>query len=251
MNIDPAFFEHWKTRTLCEALADPSAPLYVLRLWAHCQLRKRWTFDTLSPAALKTLCCFPGNANKLDSSLAASGFVRRDGSTLIVCNWDEYNADLIEQWKVEEAKKPKAKAAPKPKVETPETPAEEGDAPPPQAKYPPRFEEWYFTYPKHVGKEAALRAWTRAGKLVKNRLGCDSPTACNFLLDAAKAYAKSDEGLSEFCPHPASWLNAGKYDDDREQWQRCDATPAKPGVKASDKLKRLFPEQEEAASDYH
>jgi hypothetical protein len=79
-------------------LNDEAAPIYVLRLWAHCQNRRQSHFDALSTEALKALCRFPGPANKLESSLTASGFVRRDDDGLIVCNWDEYNSSLIASW---------------------------------------------------------------------------------------------------------------------------------------------------------
>ena len=100
MIVDPDFLDHWKTRMLIVSLdGDPSAPLYVLRIWAHCQNRRQSEFDDLSPEALKALCCFPGNANKLESSLVASGFVRRDAKKIIVTGWAEYNASLIAAWR--------------------------------------------------------------------------------------------------------------------------------------------------------
>lgn len=74
---------------------DEVAPVYLLRLWAHCQNRKTSTFDGLPQEALKALCRFPGHANKLESALVASGFVRRDGQALIVAGFDEYNAGLL------------------------------------------------------------------------------------------------------------------------------------------------------------
>lgn len=98
MIVDPDFLDHWKTRMLVGNLADESAPLYVLRLWAHCQNRRQSVFDNLTTEALKALCRFPGAANKLESSLTASGFIRRDGESLEVCNWDEYNSSLIAAW---------------------------------------------------------------------------------------------------------------------------------------------------------
>lgn len=99
MIVDPDFCDHWKTRMLVGALdGDEAAPMYVLRLWAHCQNRRQWQFDNLSPEALKALCRFSGPANKLESSLSASGFVRRDAKILIVVGWDKYNSALIASW---------------------------------------------------------------------------------------------------------------------------------------------------------
>jgi hypothetical protein len=99
MIVDPDFLDHWKTRMLVGSLeGDESAPLYVLRLWAHCQNRRQDEFDNITTEALKALCHFPGQANKLESSLVTSGFVRRDGKMLVVSGWAEYNASLIAAW---------------------------------------------------------------------------------------------------------------------------------------------------------
>lgn len=99
MIVDPDFPDHWKTRMLVDLLdGDEAAPVYLLRLWAHCQNRKTASFENLPAAALKALCRFPGHANKFESSLAASGFVRREGQTLTACGWEEYNAALLANW---------------------------------------------------------------------------------------------------------------------------------------------------------
>ncbi len=99
MIVDPDFCDHWKTRMLVGTLdGDECAPLYVLRLWAHCQNRRQSTFENISPEALKALCRFLGNANKLEASLVTSGFVRRDGKVLEVVGWEEYNSSLIAAW---------------------------------------------------------------------------------------------------------------------------------------------------------
>ena len=124
MIVDPDFPDHWKTRMLVNLLGgDEAGPMYVIRLWAHCQLRRQWIFEELTPEALKALCRFPGHANKLDASLAASGFVRREGNTLHALNWDEYNASLIANWangmrpkKQKTQRKPKKKAIAKPSI---------------------------------------------------------------------------------------------------------------------------------------
>jgi hypothetical protein len=99
MIVEPGFLDHWKTRMLCDTLADPCAPLYVLRIWEHCQMRRKWVFDVLPSAALKALCRYNGHANQLESALVASGFVRRDeDGSLTALKWDEYNASLVANW---------------------------------------------------------------------------------------------------------------------------------------------------------
>jgi hypothetical protein len=116
MIVDPDFPDHWKTRMLVDSLdGDEAAPVYLLRLWAHCQNRRTAAFENLPQAALKALCRFPGHANKFESSLAASGFVRREDHTLIVIGWEEYNASLIANWtNGKKGGRPKKEPAPNP-----------------------------------------------------------------------------------------------------------------------------------------
>ena len=87
------------------------------------------------------------------------------------------------------------------------------------------FSEFWKAYPRRVGKDRAAKAWSKAVK----RIGGDKSEAIARILEAATAFAQSPVGKGEFCPHPSSWLNAGQYDDDREQWQRGDSTsPGEP-----------------------
>lgn len=99
MIVDPDFPDHWKTRLLVDSLdGDEVAPIYVIRLWAHCQHRRMNAFQNITAAALKALCRYPGHPNKLEAGLMASGFVRREDGVLIVHEWDSYNASLIASW---------------------------------------------------------------------------------------------------------------------------------------------------------
>jgi hypothetical protein len=99
MIVDPDFPDHWKTRMLVDALdGDEAAPVYLLRLWAHCQLRKTSEFEGLPAAGLKGLCRYPGNAEQFEAALVATGFIARASDILTVCGWAEYNAQLIANW---------------------------------------------------------------------------------------------------------------------------------------------------------
>lgn len=100
MIVDPDFFDHWKTLLLIEELdGDPAAPLYVLRLWAHCQNRRQSHFTEFSEKALKALCRYSGHPQKLVAGLAAAGYISfsPDGE-LVVLGWDEYNSKLLANW---------------------------------------------------------------------------------------------------------------------------------------------------------
>ena len=72
----------------------------------------------------------------------------------------------------------------------------------------------YKAYPRHQAPQAAFKAITKALRL----------KGFTDLMEATRAYRKATERWPEddrrFIPHPASWFNAGGYDDDRDTWVR-------------------------------
>lgn len=282
MIVDPDFCDHWKTRMLVGLLGgDEAAPVYVLRLWAHCQNR-RDSSHKLTPDALRAICHFTGDPNALDAAMSASGFISRDGEVVRVMNWDEKNAALIASWRngakggrgrpSEPRGKPTGSGVEKRREEeitpvgsNPPTQSElqvlgysplnppKGDVcgkAKPKQEYPRSFEEWYFAYPRHTKKEAALKAYKAAGKRLKEKRGWTSQAAAAYLLERALLFARSIKGQGPYCPYPASWLNAGQYDDDPNDWNRSE--PNQPSVvaqgsgeTASQKARRLFTAKEE------
>ena len=97
MIVDPDFLDHWRTGMVADAIGDPMAALYILRLWAHCQERKSDTF-VMPPAGLKAQCKCPADAATFEAALIDAGFLSRDGNTIIVLGWAEKNASLIAAW---------------------------------------------------------------------------------------------------------------------------------------------------------
>lgn len=76
--------------------------------------------------------------------------------------------------------------------------------------YTDDFERFWKLYPRKLAKEAALKAWKTAIQ----------KTDCETIISAAAEFAKSDAGnAGNYTPHPASWLNAGRWADDREAWK--------------------------------
>lgn len=99
MIVDPDFLDHWKTRMLVDLLDfDEAAPIYVIRLWSHCQLRRAWEFEGMTATTLRSICRYKGDADKFEAALVASGFVVRTDSALVARGWDEYNSTLIAAW---------------------------------------------------------------------------------------------------------------------------------------------------------
>lgn len=97
MIVDPDFFDHWRTRMVADMLQDQLAPVYIMRLWAHCQNRKGDVFD-IPAAGIKALCQFPGSAQDLEDALIAAEYIERNGLTVTVTGWAEKNASLIAAW---------------------------------------------------------------------------------------------------------------------------------------------------------
>jgi hypothetical protein len=95
--VDPDFLDHWRTRMVVDALGDELAPIYILRLWAHCQAR---TSDrhAMPAAGLKAQCRAPHEAVKFEQALSEAGFVQRDGDSIVVLGWAEQNAALLAAW---------------------------------------------------------------------------------------------------------------------------------------------------------
>lgn len=103
-------------------------------------------------------------------------------------------------------------------VRTPPMPPDGGDAelfaPPaapavePAGGEHPGFAEWYALYPRKTGRKAAVRAYAKAAAEVgPDRLLAGLRRQLPQLLDT-----KARD--PQFVKHPASWLNAGSWDDE-------------------------------------
>ena len=70
------------------------------------------------------------------------------------------------------------------------------------------FEEFWDKYPRKVAKKAAQKAWDK----LKN----DEKIAASVNIDKHCAYWKAKDTDREYIPHPATWLNQGRWDDEIE-----------------------------------
>jgi hypothetical protein len=99
MIVQPNFPEHWKTRRLVEIASDESAPLAVIRLWAHCQHSKRHQFSDMTPAQLASICRWGSRKPACHVALTKAGFVDRlKPKGFAAHQWNEHNAQLIQKW---------------------------------------------------------------------------------------------------------------------------------------------------------
>jgi uncharacterized protein YdaU (DUF1376 family) len=81
------------------------------------------------------------------------------------------------------------------------------------------IEEIYKAYPRKVGRRSAVKAITAAIQRVKAR-GMPIREAEVYLYRRVQAYARSPAGNDgSGTPHPATWFNDERYEDDQDQWQ--------------------------------
>ena len=112
--------------------------------------------------------------------------------------------------KVEAVEQPAAEAAKEPEVVAEPKPAATTTSPAHQA------EMIYEAYPRKVARPAAIQAIRRALQ------GRDF----DWLLWRVQKYAECVEGSSKkFIPHPATWFNQARYDDDPKEWAQSDTGP--------------------------
>ena len=71
-------------------------------------------------------------------------------------------------------------------------------------------ESIFSAYPRKVARKPALQAITKA--LKKN--------AADYLLERTTAYAAAVAGKEpQFIPHPATWFNQERFNDDPQEWE--------------------------------
>lgn len=95
-----------------------------------------------------------------------------------------------------------------------------------------QFDEWWTLYPKKVNKKNAIKAWKAHTKT----------TAAEHIIEATRQQLNTpDSPLTrdpQYIPYPASWLNAGSYDNETIQTQQEPARgydqPARPECPACD-----------------
>ncbi len=75
------------------------------------------------------------------------------------------------------------------------------------------FDQFWKSYPKIVGKQAAIRSWEKTNK---NRPELD------FILMALEQQKKSKQWAKDggqYIPNPATWLSQGRWDDEAPEVQ--------------------------------
>ena len=85
--------------------------------------------------------------------------------------------------------------------------------------------EFWDAYPRRIGKRKAESCYKAACLDVSKREGITMSAARKKVFSAAVSFSKQVENTKlEYIPHPATWLNQGRYDDEQEQRTRPAAT---------------------------
>ncbi len=85
---------------------------------------------------------------------------------------------------------------------------------------PDGFADWWQVYPRKVGKRKAVDTYAAAIKRIQAEYSIDVNAAVAKLLATTTTYAEAVKSTeAKFIPYPASWLNAGRYDDDPNEWK--------------------------------
>jgi len=214
MIVQPDFLDHWKTRLLVDLLDDESAPLYVIRLWAHCQNRKTHVIPNGNPNITKAICkasCH--GAEKFHSAMIEAGFIAIKNGELVAHDWNSINSTLVRNWA-------NGKLGGRPRKENPTVTQPEPKDNPQVTQPKPRreeksrveknrvdnrnkntysddFSEWWKVY--GVGTKAnAFTAWKKQGL---------NNSDVSLLIAEAKKYKEYCQSADRSLKDGQGWLN--------------------------------------------
>ncbi len=167
--------------------------------WATITIDRGETFRTIDRIATESSMSAPTIRNAL-RKLESIGFIKiytplgkNNGSLIKVINYNKYQSLLSPQSDSslthEKSKKHLNNSGP---------------------KLEQQAEEIYKIYPKKVGKPSAIKAI----KKVINKDGF------KHILEKTKLYAKEYNGDHRYIPHPSTFFNKERYNDDPSEWSQ-------------------------------
>lgn len=82
------------------------------------------------------------------------------------------------------------------------------------------FENAYKSYPRHIGKRAAERAFYTATTRIAKSQSRDLGEVARFIGQRAEQYKNTPAGKrGKFTPHMSTWLNQDRFLDDPKEWE--------------------------------
>jgi hypothetical protein len=222
------FYTHRKTvRLQCKIGFD--ALWIPPRLWAYCaENQPDGNLANYSVEEVARILDYRKNAKTMVDALIHAGFL--DPDPLRIHGWDEHNS--FHATYSERARKaaesrwsnnnkaltdPRSKNGDLDQRLTKQSSSNASSITP---------EQIYKVYPHRVGKPKALKA-------IANAIGNHG---AEHVLKATQAFAELWMGSPlDFCPHPATWFNQERYNDEPHTWKRADGKHQEPLLLATPK----------------
>ena len=159
-------------------------------------------------------------------------------SIITICKYDEYQFGDAEEGQASDQTKGQASGQAR-ASQGPEE--EEGIKRNKKSNAPKRgsegFQKWYAVYPKKKAPKDAERAYAKV-------LASGEVSESDLLSQTEKFAAAWRSRDLQFCPYPASWLNAGSYADEPEPPPQMGASLTSAKIDAPTRDPRTFTEQE-------
>ena len=203
--------------------------------------------EGITPRMIARAAQWEGPAEKLTAALIRAGWLdENDGGELEIHDWYEYAGKLIDQRQAEKERSQRRRAAAaaascgndddqqttagRPKGSrgkaagrvdqsredqtreetTPPAPSDEGNGEAKKSLVEVRFDEFWSSYPKKVGKQAALKAWKRINP------NAELHDKIMRAVDSQKRWEQWRRDNGRYIPNPTTWLNQGRWDDEQE-----------------------------------
>lgn len=213
IRLSTNFFSHVKTLRLRAAIGNDA--LWIPpRLWVYAaEHRPDGNLSDFTADELAMLVGYSGDAQALLKALLKACFL--DADPLRIHGWAEHNG-FHQAFADRASKAAKARWKRQEKTGDEKTRHEMSQAlllasPSNASSMKTHAEAVYQAYPKKIGKPVALRAILKAMQKVEPAM----------LLERTKAFAVAQIGGDpQYCPHPATWFNQERYNDDPSTWVR-------------------------------
>ena len=104
---------------------------------------------------------------------------------------------------------------------SPAKPSQANSVQTPSTSVDDAFGGFWSVVHRKVGRDAGARAFAAAVARKSRQMMGSKADAIEYITDAMRCFASSPAAVpDDHTPiHPATWLNQGRYDDDRETWQ--------------------------------
>jgi len=239
LNVDIDYFSHPETKRLIRLLGKGSEIL-PLRLWAYTAhyFVNDGRLTGISTQEIEAECSWWGASGEMVRVMLMPeiAVLLNDNGTLVVHNWLKHQGHLAtfaaRARTAANARWGRDATSNAPSITTSNAPTNLTNQPnqpnqPNQHSPPAADERLYAAYPRRVGKQRAMKAIAKAVKIVQSRPERQED-ARDWLLARVKAFAASPAGnAGKYTPHPATWFNDGRFDDDDAEWQRTERTSGK------------------------